>query len=113
MTLPNADAAIVPKEKLVGYLLSSAHNTGRAKAAFLRRFGFVPDAWEVLASALRQHAEAHDVASAESTVFGTRYTIEGELLSPDGRDPWMRTVWFVEEGATAPRLVTAYPTTRR
>ena len=43
------------------------------------------------------------------TEFGTRYTIEGMLRTPDGRRPLVRVVWFVDKGDNRPRLVTAYP----
>jgi hypothetical protein len=39
----------------------------------------------------------------------TNYTIEGVLETPDGRNPYVRTVWTVEIGSDAPRFVTAYP----
>ena len=109
MRLPNADSALVPREKLTRYILSSAHPTGRAKAQFFIRFGFAADSWETLAAALVRHAADHDVVKADDTPFGTRYTVEGPLGSPDGRNPTVRAVWFIEEGETVPRFVTAYP----
>ena len=35
--------------------------------------------------------------------------VEGELPAPDGRRPRVRTVWQVDKGQIAPRLITAYP----
>jgi len=107
--LPNVDAASASERKVRDYLLSPTHTAGRAKARFFARFGFSAEAWRELAAALQRHAAALDVAMAEDTAFGTRYTIEGELESPDGRDPLVRTIWFVDNGETIPRLVTAYP----
>jgi len=43
------------------------------------------------------------------TRWGPRYEIDGELKAPDGRQPRIRTVWQVDEGGIAPRLITAYP----
>ena len=40
MKLPNLEKAIVPREKIVDYLLSFVHKDGRAKAEFFMRFGF-------------------------------------------------------------------------
>ncbi len=113
MRLPKAGRAVVPEAKITHYLLSFSHRAGRGKAGFFTRFGFSLDAWETLAKALRQHAATHEVTNAEDTAFGTRYTIEGDLVSPDGRNPLVRTVWFVGEGEDAPRFVTAYPCSRR
>ena len=42
------------------------------------------------------------------TGFGPRYEVEGELRVPDNRRPCVRTVWQVDEGQTAARLITAY-----
>jgi hypothetical protein len=41
--------------------------------------------------------------------FAPRYEVDGELTAPDGRRPRIRSVWQVDEGQTAPRLITAYP----
>jgi hypothetical protein len=109
MRLPNGESAEVPRAKIVSYLLSTSHPGGRGKAAFFKRFGFSPDAWQTLAEALRQHAAEHDVSNVEETPFGRRYVIEGPLRAPDGRSPNVRTVWFVEHAETVPRFVTAYP----
>ena len=46
---------------------------------------------------------------ARETGLGPRYEVEGELLAPDGRRPRVRTVWQVDTGQIAPRLITAYP----
>jgi hypothetical protein len=35
--------------------------------------------------------------------------IEGRLRAADGRQPNLRSIWFVDTGTDAPRLVTAYP----
>jgi hypothetical protein len=45
----------------------------------------------------------------DDTAFGTRYTVEGKILSPDGRNPRIRTVWLIETGRSGARLITAYP----
>jgi hypothetical protein len=37
------------------------------------------------------------------------FSIGHELHSPNGRRPRVRTVWQMDEGAVAPRLITAYP----
>jgi hypothetical protein len=109
MRLPNANQAEVRREKLVNYLLSRAHPDGAGKAAFFERFGFSADSWHVLRDALLDHAGQHEVVDSGTSEFGTRYTVEGPLRSPDGRNPQVRSVWFIGAGADVPRLVTAYP----
>lgn len=109
MRLPKRDHAVVAEAKINGYLLSTSHPYGRHKAAFFKHFGFDTESWEVMAAALRAHAEQCDVVRTDETEFGTRYVVEGQLKTPDGRAPIVRVVWFIEKGDNRPRLVTAYP----
>ena len=112
MKLPHAGKAVVPKEKLTNYLLSATHPLGHDKAAFFNRFGFRIEEWDVMAHSLREHIVDHDVASTQDTRLGTRYTVEGQLETPDGRRPLVRVVWFIARNANIPRFVTAYPLER-
>ena len=109
MKLPGAKQASVRPGKVTEYLLSASHPNGRHKAHFFRAFGFSVDAWQVLEHALLQHAKEHYVFKADPSPFGVRYVIDGKLCSPDGRNPKVRTVWFIESGETIPYFVTAYP----
>ena len=109
MKLPNPDKLVVEREKIADYLLNPAHRYGASKARFFMHFGFRPEAWEQLAEALRQHGLAHDVTKARETGFGPRYEVEGKLNCPNGRHPRVRSVWQLDQGEIAPRLLTAYP----
>ena len=109
MKLPNAHLAVVEREKVLNYLLNSQHNYGASKAHFFAQFGFLPEKWELLAQALREHGQKHDIAKVTETGFGPRYLIEGELPTPAGRTPRIFTVWQLDKGQLAPRLITAYP----
>lgn len=109
MKLPNGELAYVDRIKITGYLLSHSHPDGQGKAAFFTRFGFASDRWEELAAALRVVGTQNEVASEAASPYGVRYTVDGLLPCPDGRTPRVRTVWIVEVGTDAPRLVTAHP----
>ncbi len=110
MKLPHLENAYVPEAKIVKYLLNLEHRQGgKDKAAFFMRFGFKIEAWEVLARALLAHAAAYDVASTMTLPDRVHYVIEGEIISPDGRNPQIRSVWVIETDSTAPRFVSAYP----
>lgn len=109
MNLPNAENARIDHEKIEEYLLNLTHRFGGPKAAFFLRFGFKPNEWTLLAAALRQHGQTHSVASMTDTGFGPRFAVEGPLECPDGRKPLIRTVWQLDHGDIAPRLITAYP----
>ncbi len=107
--LPNVEHAEIPEAKLTGHLLSPDHPRGRSKAAFLARFSFRRDEWSARRDALRTHARSNDVVGRLQTDYGIRYEVDGPLLAPDGRAPFVRVVWFIENGETAPRLVTLVP----
>ena len=50
-----------------------------------------------------------DVARQVRSTWGEKYLVDGPLDSPSGITPAVRTVWIVDAGTDAPRLVTAYP----
>lgn len=109
MRLPNAEQVIVDREKITEYLLNPAHRYGASKARFLGEFGFELAAWETLAQALRDHAQRNEVSKVTETLFGHSFEIIGELSAPDGRAPIVCTIWQMDHGKVAPRLITAYP----
>jgi hypothetical protein len=92
MKLPGLPKAAASERKMTAYLLSRTHPTGRHKAEWLIGHGFAPEAWTLLAEALRRHAAMHEVAAVEESPFGTRYVVEGTLVTPDGRNPLVRAV---------------------
>ncbi len=96
MKLPNDDKASVPQAKITEYLLSLTHEDGRSKAQFFIRFGFSAAKWQMLAITLQKHAQQHSVTRVENSPFGKRYIIEGVINAPDGRTPFIRTIWFIE-----------------
>jgi len=107
--LPNSSKVVIPTAKIIDYLLSLSHSSGRSKAIFFTHFGFKLDEWEILAEALRRHAAEHEVSKAERTPFGLRYVIEGAFVTPDNRNPLVRSVWFIDNDSDETRFVTAYP----
>ena len=109
MKLPNADLALVEREKIIRYLLDSSHRFGASKARFFMEFGFRVEDWEMLAKTIREQAQQNEVSRETETGFGPRYEIDAEIDSADGRRPRIRTVWQLDHGQIAPRLITAYP----
>ena len=69
MKLPGVDRAEVDESKIVKYLLSTTHRAGKSKAAFFMDFGFTPDRWQELQTALRQHAQENEVAYQIDTLM--------------------------------------------
>ena len=98
----------VDENKVVDYLLNPAKSRG--KAGFFLRLGFRPEAWQVLAEALREQARGNPVANAVVSPYGMRYSVDGLLQTPDFREalPTVRTVWIQEDDGHV-RLITAHP----
>ena len=109
MKLPNADKALVQREKIADYLLNPAHPDNNGKAEFFESFGFRLDDWGTLAKALRQAALGGEVIQHLETSHGVKYVLHAAMETPSGKSPLVRTVWIVDRGRSFPRLVTAYP----
>lgn len=110
MNLPNAQHVRIKKEKVTDYLLSTSSLYGRSKAKFFFGFGFRIEEWQIFSDALRLHGASHEVVKIEGTSYGTKYIIDGSLETPDGRNPYVRTIWQIDRESDSPRFVTAYPT---
>ena len=92
------------------------HTSVAAARLRLREAGIPPVESDLDARLLAQHALGWtteqfftDASAPEPDGFGPRYEVEGILITPDGRRPRLRSVWQVDEGQLAPRLITAYP----
>lgn len=109
MILPNHEKAYIPAAKLYDYLLSVSHTVGQGKAKFFREFGFNESTVSLLESGLLAIAHNEDVLAETASPFGTKYTIDGSLMTPMGTQVNIRTVWIVETGEAEPRFVTAHP----
>jgi len=108
--LPNRDRVIVEAAKLTEYILNRDHPVGGDKAAYFYRFGFRLSDWQILQTALFKHAvDARVVATRLNTLRNALHTIEGQLETPDGRNPLVRTVWSIGLEDRRPRFLTAYP----
>jgi hypothetical protein len=109
MILPNAELALIAREKLEGYLLSESHPSGRFKAKFFRRLGFTAAHWELLEQALREQHLPCDAVPGIPNAYGQPFTINARLVGPTGASAVVISVWFLRTGERSTRLVTAYP----
>lgn len=107
--LPNSDKAVIESGKLKDYLLSLSHPIGMGKAKFFMQFGFTPENLHDLEEALRDHGLTRTVLKQEPSKYGVKYTLQCSIRTPDERNPCILSVWIVEFGKKAPRLITAYP----
>lgn len=98
----------VSEKKVRNYLLNIGHREGQSKARFSLARGFTDAEWQILDQALREHPIDNPVVAEEATEYGRKLIVRCQIMSPDGRNPCIRTVWMAEAG-TLPRFVTAYP----
>lgn len=98
----------VPEDKITDYLLDPDHPFGGPKARFFLHCGFSLATWQALAAALARHPALNPVENTTSTRYGAKYVVRCSLVTPDGRNPCVVTVWM-KDGDAPPRLVTAYP----
>lgn len=106
--LPDRDRVRVPDEKVRDYLVEPNNKRNGGKALFFARFGLTQENWPVLQEALKEHPVVHPLAATMSSSHGTKYVVECNVRTPDGRNPCIASVWIVD-GVDPPRLVTAYP----
>ena len=107
----NAHLAVVDRQKIVDYLLNSAHPDNGGKAQFFESLGFSAGLPELLIDALRAVAQTGEVVERVESTHGEKYVVEGPVLSQtdSSHSRMVRTIWIVDRGLDAPRLVTAYP----
>jgi hypothetical protein len=54
-------------------------------------------------------AASGELTRAAESPHGRKYVIVGRIQSPSGKTPLVQSIWIVDKGADAVRLVTAYP----
>jgi len=109
MKLPRNQEAIVTEEKITDYLLSESHPVGKAKARYFKKIGYSEKNVAQLSEDLIKIAVSNAVSEEVSTLFGIKYIVDGDVVSPTGIKARLRTVWIIETGENLPCFVTAYP----
>jgi hypothetical protein len=107
--LPGGTTATADDIKITKYLLDPAHPIGRDKAQFFGSFGFLELNWIDLKKALLDHPKTNPVTSHMTTRYGEKYAVSCLLVTPDGRNPCIVSVWIIEPPDPIPQFVTAYP----
>lgn len=105
MRLPRAERATIDPRKVSEYLFNRANPDGWAKGAFFERFGFRAHDSEELAAALLRHGQENPVTHSAATPYGEKWETTGPIISPDGRNPVIRTAWHQNRGEEAPHFV--------
>lgn len=108
MKLPNVEQAIVDVVKLRDYALSTTHPRGRHKArVFLAALDLTAVDAEELRTNLLESAKNGDALRGASDEFGTRYTIDFQMVRSTKRAR-VRGCWIVLIDDGFPRLTSCY-----
>jgi hypothetical protein len=115
--LPRAEDSYGVHEKLARYSLNPQHDDGGAKAAgFAKVLGITSDDLEYLASVLIAGVREHPVTEVRDR---GEHGMHCRVIVPvrglgerAGRSATVRTVWEIDDESDAPRMVTAYITTK-
>lgn len=103
----------IVRDKITRYLLNTNHAEGRGKAEFFTSIGFTPDRPEELEDILSSHPQTAEFKGETPSFNGVNYTFTCDIKAPNGRVFCIVSVWFIEQGKTTPRLITAYPAKKR
>ncbi len=109
MKVPNADQAVIAKDKLASYLLNVTHRRGASKARLLIAMGYRSGQWQGLEADLRAQHLTMEVDRVVETKYGLRYEIVAPLTGAGGRSVIFRSIWQIDTGTQIPRLITIYP----
>lgn len=106
--LPGHGRAVLPADKLTGYVLNTEHPVGRNKArVFASVLGYTRENSGDLAQAIHTALPLHPATVRQTTQYGVQYSVDLPLTGPRG-SAIVRTGWIVEPGSDAPRLTSAY-----
>lgn len=109
MKLPNSDRVIISREKLINYILSKTHSTGKFKARFFQNLGFNQTNVSFFETILRTMANSEEIKETIPSVYGAKYILDGKVNTPSGKTIKLRTIWIIEKGQIRPRFITVYP----
>ena len=99
----------IDKSKITDYLLNENHPEGKSKALWFQSHGFSREKWELFSDSIRNLLEEQEGEVIVNSKFGCRMVNRGMIPTPRGQRARIITVWQLDRGALAPRLVTAYP----
>lgn len=101
---------IVVPEKVTHYLLIQNSDKSRSRCKFFTSFGFDPKHPDLLLDAIFRHPETGVTTQIPTDEYGERWNVVGPILTPDGRNPIIRTGW-IKDTSDPPRFVSAIPKT--
>ena len=99
----------IPKEKIVGYVLSPSHKIGSLKAAYFKSYGFTLEKYAQFISAIEKLVSENEIKEKVNKKHGVTFLVDGKIKTPKKKLISIRTVWIVEHKSKTARLITVYP----
>lgn len=109
MNNKNLKNIIISKDKLVGYLLSDTHPTGKSKANFFQKHGYTKRNVDKLREQLLILINENEISKTINSEFGQKHIIDGKIHSQLKETIRVRTIWIDDPKKNEIRLVTCYP----
>lgn len=108
MPMPNAQAAVVAPEKLIGYILNPQHFRGKHKArVFASALGFDLGNHPLFLAPLLEGARSGSAEIAQTTEHGTIYRVDFNASGPAGQ-AGVRSLWLIRTAGGIPEFITCY-----
>ncbi|GAA2190050.1 WXG100 family type VII secretion target [Micromonospora lupini] len=103
---PDFTKAEIDSRKITAYAMNPDHPVGKNKYRVINSAtGLGPDDADLIMQQVREGALAGKPLPGKADEFGQRWNVDLPLTGPDGTIT-VRTAWILENGASAPRMVT-------
>ena len=110
--LPNADKALIPIEKLVGYSLNFERDPNKA-IAFRSSLGYTRRNADRLVENIRANLHNYKAVYKNNNGYGDIYVVVMNIIGENGENANVLTSWIIENGLDYPRLTNVYVTKKK
>jgi hypothetical protein len=106
-TLPNADKAVIPVEKFIGYALNQKKAPNKA-FAFRLALGYTIYNYEKLIDNIRGNIKKFPAVAKPNIGYGQRYQVIMKLRGENGKTANVLTAWLIDKNTNETRLISVY-----
>jgi hypothetical protein len=111
-TLPNADNAFIPHDKLTKYSLDFEKDFNKADA-FKKILGYNKGNYIKLIQNVYENIRNFEAVFKGYNGYGDLYEVVMNLTGENGKNANVLTGWIIENGMDAPRLTNIYVTKKK
>ena len=111
-TLPNANKASIPLEKLSNYALDFDKDPNKAES-FRVALGYTSKNAAKLASNISENINSFEAVLKGNHGYGDLYEVVMHIAGENGKSANVLTSWIIENGTDFPRLTSVYVTKKK